>query len=275
MMHALIMSRFLTNLSLHQLFSHLLICMNLGLDPQRAQTNSPVLKSYTVLYPEDGVTTDGSGGCGSSNDSFGECGAGCSVSTGHLSSFKDVNGGAAGSNNGRRSLIGGSDQGINISNTESKNNCSRSANSSSIRFTHNQQTGGVNQRKNSAASRDSNGNNANGEEFVDDLSSRQFHSLPRMSSNGSGGLSLFAPSSSSSSSAVARVLGLANKVGKRSFKRDAEKESKCLPLLIVYIFKTLLLASQGLNETVKLLSISTADYGIHFVKTLIQLTQNR
>lgn len=195
----------------------------LSLDPQRTQTNSPILKSYTVLYPEDGegVMTDG---CGNSNDSVG--GAGCSVSAGHLSTIDDVNGcGYAETKNGKKFFLGRSHQGINTGNSTS--NYNRGPNSAIIGVGHHQ-TGCANQRNNSAISHGSNCNdNGDDDDAVNGLSkTRQFNSLPRMNCNSSGGLSLFEPSSASPSSAVARALGLANKVGKRSFNSEFEKESK-------------------------------------------------
>lgn len=171
--------------------------------------------------------TDGSGGCGSSNDSVG--GAGCSVSAGHLSTIDDVNGGGyTETKNGRKFFLGRSHQGINTGNSTSSYN--RGPNSAIIGVGHHQ-TGCVNQRKNSNCN-----DNGDDDDAVNGLSkTRQFNSLPRMNCNSSGGLSLFEPSSSSSpSSAVARALGLANKVGKRSFNSEFEKESKLYPVKIIF-----------------------------------------
>lgn len=166
-------------------------------------------------------------GCSDAGGSSSPAGVGCSVSTGHLSTLGDNSSGAAGSHNKKKIPFGGSDQGINSSvHRKTSGNIARGTSRSAA---NGHQTGVINHKKNGEE-----GSKVNHEDPVNGLSAtRQFHSLPRMSST-SGELSLFSPASSSSPSAVARALGLATK-GKRSFNPEFDKESKTI-FSIIYLF---------------------------------------
>ena len=165
------------------------------------------------------MTTDGgSGSTGSGNS--------CSASTGYLSTLED-GGDPSSSSSGRNKRLpfGGSDQGLNSSNN--RNRAIKSVNTIEHQNRYHQQGRTINQSKEDNSVGRGRGDNNDG--TVNESSRlRQFHSLPRMSSNSTGSLSLFAPSSSSSPSAAARALGLApaSKTGKRSFNKEFEKESK-------------------------------------------------